>query len=288
MLVIPGGGYSIPAPSEGVIIAEKFLELGYNTFVLSYTVRLGENTKPLKKQPLHDAERAIRLLRSENDRFNIDPHKIAVIGFSAGGHLAASLAVHADEDGMPGGVSGRPDAAVLSYPVITSGKFTHQGTIDCLMGKNPTESELLWASLEKQVTKDTCPCFIWHTYADSLVPAENSLLFEKALAEAGITRELHIFATGHHGQSLATEYWKSGNYYADDVLSQFRAAIEWEAEQHDGSYSSNLFDLNKVSVDEAYDIQLKTVMPSADAQVNESLQIWPVLADNFLKSVFKD
>ncbi|MBR3843095.1 MAG: alpha/beta hydrolase [Christensenellaceae bacterium] len=287
MVVIPGGGYGVVSPTEAVLIAEKFRDLGYNAFVVTYTVRVDEKLDPLMRQPIADISRAIRLLRSEPERFKIDPEKISVVGFSAGGHLAGSMAVHADEDGIPGGISARPNAAILSYPVISAGDFAHRGSFDNLIGKNPTDELMQWASLETQVDENTCPCFLWHTFEDTLVPPENSLLFERALAEKNIMREMHIFATGHHGQSLATQFWKDGNYYYEDVMAQYEAMIAYELEHHEG-YGENLpFKMEDIKdAKEGAALFAKNVMPGPDAQVNESLQIWPILADNFLKRVY--
>lgn len=287
MLVVPGGAYAFVSPSEASIIAKKFNTLGYNAFVLSYTVNLDGAFPPIKKQPLEDLSRAMRLLRSKHNEFHIDPNKIAVVGFSAGGHLVGSLAVHADEDGMPFGISAKPNAAILSYPVITSGEFCHQGSIDNLLGKDASAEELAWASLETQVNGNTCPCFLWHTMEDTLVPPENSILFADALKKAGILHELHLFAAGHHGQSLATEEWKAGNYEYRDVLSQYISAIKYEIANRKGEYSSAHFDIRKVDdPEEAIRALLLAFLPGADSQVNPSLQIWPELADKFCRIAF--
>lgn len=286
LLVIPGGGYVYVSPSEGVIIAEKFYELGYNTFVVTYTVRVDEQCAYLGKQPLEDVSRAMRMIRANAGEYKVYPDKIAAIGFSAGGHLAGTLGVHADED-ITGSdeVSARPDALILAYPVISSGKYKHAGTIENLVGTSPSEADLLWASVEKNVTKDTCPCFIWHTNPDDAVPVENSLLMNEALMKNGIIHELHVFATGHHGQSLATEYWKEGKYDCSYVLGQYESAVRFELDNHDGSFKPRFYDIDKVSsLEEAMMLHKENVLPSADARVNVSLQIWPELAHNFLKT----
>ena len=170
MIVVPGGGYMFVSPSEGEIIAEKFFGYGYNAFVVTYTVNI-LGTCPLKDQASKDLSRAIRFVRAHAEQFSIDPAKVAICGFSAGGHLSASLAVHHMDlpDANPAyqNISNRPDAAILSYPVITSGEKAHRGSFDALLGKDGTEEELHYASLETQVTDETSPCFLWHTATDS-------------------------------------------------------------------------------------------------------------------------
>ena len=136
---------------------------------------------------------------------------IAVCGFSAGGHLCASLSVHwkdiKDPDPVYDRVSNRPDAAILAYPVITAGKAAHPGSFVALFGENPDQKDLDYMSLEKHVTADTPPCFLWQTATDESVPVENSYLFAKACKEAGVPYAHHVFSDGVHGMSVATEDW---------------------------------------------------------------------------------
>ena len=232
MIVVPGGGYMFVSPSEGEIIAEKFFGYGYNAFVVTYTVNI-LGTCPLKDQASKDLSRAIRFVRAHAEQFSIDPAKVAICGFSAGGHLSASLAVHHMDlpDANPAyqNISNRPDAAILSYPVITSGEKAHRGSFDALLGKDGTEEELHYASLETQVTDETSPCFLWHTATDELVPVENSFLFEAALREHGIPHALHVFSNGHHGLSLANEKWASHDYdgsYTMEQMQNVMAAVK--------------------------------------------------------------
>lgn len=215
MIVVPGGGYSIVSPSEGEIVAKKFYAAGYQAFVLTYTTNIFQ-TSPLKRQPLMDLSRAIRIIRKNATVWNIESSRVAICGFSAGGHLCADACVHyqdiKDDESVYGSISNRPDAAVLCYPVITSGKYAHRDSFVSLLGVDATEEELEYESLEKQVTEDTPPCFLWQTATDDLVPVQNSLLFAQALQERGIPYALHIFSDGVHGLSLADSEWASMNW----------------------------------------------------------------------------
>lgn len=203
ILVIPGGGYDHLSPNESENVALRFFELGYQAFVLSYTV---DETKsiPLKLQPLRDLSRAVRLIRSMASEFKIYNGKIALCGFSAGGHLAASLCVHYSDihDDKYENISNRPDAAILSYPVITTGKNAHPGSVKALLGDLASIEELKYMSVEKQVSADTPPTFIWTTAADESVPIENSYIYAMALKEQKVPFALHIYSEGGHGRNL--------------------------------------------------------------------------------------
>ena len=166
MIIAPGGAYREVSPSEAHLPAMEFYGAGYNVFVLEYTINQLDEA-PLKMQPLHDISRAIRMIRSRAEEFHIRPDRIAVCGFSAGAHLCGSLCVHnkdvEDPEEAYQNISNRPDAAILSYPVITSGKYAHRDSFVALFGKEPSEQELDYMSLENHVTKDTPPCFLWQT-----------------------------------------------------------------------------------------------------------------------------
>ena len=204
-VVCPGGGYGMLAVEhEGKQVAEWLNSLGVAAFILKY--RLG----PRYHHPamLEDAGRAIRTVRTGSDRWGVDPHKIAIIGFSAGGHLASTAGTHFDS-GKPSSedpierVSSRPDRLILVYPVIAlATPFGHAGSLRNLLGNNPTPELIESLSNERQVTKDTPPTFLAHTNADKGVPAENSLLFALALRKAGVPVELHLFERGPHGLGL--------------------------------------------------------------------------------------
>lgn len=228
MLIVPGGAYRVVSPSEAQLPAMEFYRQGYNVFVLTYTVNL--LNCPLKMQPLKDLSRAIRVIRNRCEKFAVDPDRIAVCGFSAGGHLSASLCVHykdvVDEKDEYQSISNRPDAAVLSYPVISSGVYAHKDSFVALLGEKPEEKELEYMSLEKHVVSDTPPCFLWQTVTDATVPVENSYLFAQACRKAGVPFAHHVFSEGIHGLSVATQEWLNrdfGDYY---TLEQIRFLVK--------------------------------------------------------------
>lgn len=210
MLVVPGGGYRLVSPSEAHLVAMEFYQAGYNVFVLEYTVNPLDEA-PLKLQPLKDISRAMRMIRFRAEQLHILSDQIVVCGFSAGGHLCASLCVHGadieDPDEKYQKFSNKPDAAVLSYPVITTGKYTHKDSFVALFGKNPTKKELEYMSIEKYVTKEIPPCFIWQTATDGTVPVQNSYLLAQKCLEEGVPFAHHVFSEGVHGMSVATEDW---------------------------------------------------------------------------------
>lgn len=214
MLVVPGGGYAMVSPTEGEIVAKKFYEAGCQAFVLTYTTNMFR-IAPLEKQPLKDISRAVRHIRGNAGELRVQGDRIACCGFSAGAHLVGSLAVHYEDSVLREEpcqeVSGRPDAVLLCYPVITSGEKAHRDSFNLLLGENATEEQLSWASLENHVTKDTPPTFLWQTLTDELVPVENSILYAKACRAAGVPCELHLFMEGCHGMSLADEDWADNN-----------------------------------------------------------------------------
>jgi acetyl esterase/lipase len=156
---------------------------------------------------LQDVSRAIRTVRYRAKDWKIDPQRIAVMGSSAGGHLTSTIVVHFDAgdvnaEDLIDRVSSRPDAAILCYPVISLGKFTHQGSKRNLLGANPSPELVKLLSNELQVRRDSPPCFIWHTWEDKAVPVENSLLFASALKRQGVRVDLHVYEAGRHGLGL--------------------------------------------------------------------------------------
>lgn len=228
MLIAPGGAYRYASPSEAHLPAMQFYRGGYNVFVLAYTVNY--LNKPLKLQPLHDIARAVRIVRKNCKKYHIDPQKLTMCGFSAGGHLCASLCVHHkdihDPDAAYDEVAVRPNAALLCYPVITSGEYANQESFRALLGENPDPEELEYMSLEKHVNGDVPPCFIWQTVTDASVPVENSYLFAGACKEAGVPYAHHVFSRGRHGMSVATEEWLERDFGQPYTLEQIRLLAE--------------------------------------------------------------
>jgi len=194
VLVCPGGGYvNLAMDHEGRQVAQWFNSFGVTAFVLKYRLA------PRYRHPamLEDARRAMRIIRSRAKEFGIDPARVGVMGFSAGGHLASTLSTHFGE-------GERPDFSILVYPVITfTTRYTHSGSMRALLG-DPPDPALVWElSNEWKVTSETPPTFLFHTNADTGVPPENSILYYLALRRAGVPAELHIYQEGRHGVGLA-------------------------------------------------------------------------------------
>ena len=202
VVVVPGGGYCMKADHEGAPIAEMLNQAGVSAYVLDYRV------KPCHMlAPLSDAKRAIRLVRS------MGYEKVAILGFSAGGHLTCTAATLYDA-GNPDAadplerLSSRPDAFIPCYAVVSFGAFTHRGSRESLLGQENADNwELVRKfSNELHITPDTPEAFIWHTAADQAVPVENSLNLALALSAQGVPYEMHIFPQGRHGLGLAEEF----------------------------------------------------------------------------------
>lgn len=205
VVVCPGGGYGFRAPHEGGDIAKWFNSIGITAFVLEY--RVGPNKHPA---PLADAMRAVKCVRYNSEKYGLDKDKIAIMGFSAGGHLASSLSVHYDKDIYEptdeiDKENCRPDASILCYPVIDMGEYRHDGSRNNLLGDNPPLDMKELMSSHLQITKDTPPAFLWHTSCDATVPVENSLMYANALSKVQVLFEMHIYPIGHHGLGLAPE-----------------------------------------------------------------------------------
>ena len=210
MIVFPGGGYEFLSDREAYPIADHFSAYGCVSFILRYAIKpyCGEIN------PLLDAASAIVYLRTHAAEYGIDPHKIAVIGFSAGGHLAGYISTRYNDERVLEKLgiekdAARPDASILCYPVVTAVRATHRLSFINLYGRSEdvfTQEELERVSLELQVTDQTPPAFIWTTADDGCVPSQNSLLYANALNEHGVPYELHVFPSGAHGLSFATRH----------------------------------------------------------------------------------
>jgi acetyl esterase/lipase len=209
IVICPGGGYGALAPHEGADYARWLNEQGIAGFVLKYRLGSSGYRHPIM---LQDAARAIRTVRADAAEWHLDPKRIGIMGSSAGGHLASMAVTHFDQ-GKPDAPdpierqSSRPDLGILCYAVITMGEFTHQGSKHNLLGNDPSPELVRNLSNELQVTKETPPCFIWHTWEDTAVPVENSLQFAAALRKAGVPFDLHIYQKGGHGLGLGTREW---------------------------------------------------------------------------------
>lgn len=204
-MVLPGGGYLRHADHEGAPVARWLNTLAINAVVLHYSVAPDHPGGPLHPRPLREARAVLAWLRSGGSGLGVDPARIGVAGFSAGGHLAAMLSTGAGSEGPPGAAMDRPDLSVLAYPVISMVRGVHAGSVEALLGPDAALSTREALSADLAVDGATPPAFLWHTADDGAVPAENSLSYARALARAGIPRELHVFPTGRHGLGLAGE-----------------------------------------------------------------------------------
>lgn len=222
MLVIAGGGYGFVSEREKEPVALYYLAQGYNAFTLEYSIA------PIKyPYQLLEGCMAMLYIKQNADILGVDPEHVAAIGFSAGGHLCAMLATISDEkevkDFLGDKVSlCRPDAVILSYPVITTGEKTHFGTAKNISGGDEALKARL--SLENRVTKNASPAFIWSTATDAGVPCENSLYMASAYSKLKVPFELHIFAEGVHGLSIATEEVNTPNA---PVSEWFNLSLTW-------------------------------------------------------------
>lgn len=204
MVICPGGGYGALAQHEGRDYALYLNQFGINCFVLKYRLGSAGYRHP---RMLEDAARAVRMVRANAKEWNIDPKKVGIMGSSAGGHLASTLLTHfdagqADATDPIDRENSRPDLGVLCYPVISMGVNTHGGSKRNLLGDNPSPELVKELSSELQVTPQTPPTFIFHTYEDNGVKVENSLEFATALRRNGVPLDLHIYQKGGHGIGL--------------------------------------------------------------------------------------
>lgn len=213
VIICPGGGYSGESYlREGTLIAETFVKKGIAAFILKY--RLPSDSIMIDKAigPLQDAQQAIKTVRQNASAWNIDPSKIGIMGFSAGGHLASTAGTHFDKSYIPNKaqISLRPDFMVLIYPVISmTDEIGHLGSRQNLLGKSASEKQKKLFSNELQVSPNTPATWITHTGDDNVVPVENSIRFYQALIKNEVPSEMHLYPKGNHGfvLSLPTEEW---------------------------------------------------------------------------------
>jgi acetyl esterase/lipase len=212
VVVCPGGGYGFLAVGhEGKEIAEWLNQRGIAAFVLKYRIVTKGRPGPLHPAPMLDVQRAIRTIRTRASEWGVDPKKVGVWGFSAGGHLASIAATHFESGNAAASdpidhVSSRPDFAILSYPVISmKTATTHGGARNNLLGKDADPALVESLSSDQVVTKHTPPTFLFHTDEDTPVPPMNSISFYAALKKHGVAAELHIYEKGKHGVGLASK-----------------------------------------------------------------------------------
>ncbi len=227
VIICPGGGYTFTSKREGEAVATRFLEAGIQAFVLWYSV-----APAVFPVSLMELATAVRFVRSRAEEWGIDPNEIAVLGFSAGGHLAATLATMWQMDFLNDFLDSekeeiRPDYSILCYPVITSGKYTHAGSIENLV--NGLDDDFIdFVSLENRVSPFTPPTFIWSTWTDHTVPIENTLYYIDALYENGVSCEAHVYHKGGHGLSVANEETGTNKTEISPVVSEWTTlCINW-------------------------------------------------------------
>jgi acetyl esterase/lipase len=209
VIILPGGGYQhLAIDKEGTKVAEWFNSLGITAFVLKYRLPSDLIMKNKNIGPLQDAQEAVRYVRENAEKWNIDPKKIGVLGFSAGGHLASTIATHYDDKVYESKfkVSARPDFSLLIYPVISmQNDITHKGSQVSLLGENASKELIDSFSNEMKVTPQTPPTFLIHATDDTIVLPENSINYYLALKKNGVSAELHIYEKGGHGFGLGIQ-----------------------------------------------------------------------------------
>ncbi|GHV84116.1 acetylesterase [Spirochaetia bacterium] len=227
VIVCPGGGYRIINEKEGDPVARRFQAFGMQSFLLRYSV----DGVPF---PIALTELAslVDHIRKNADYYDVDPDRIVICGFSAGGHLAASLAVHWEKywfrDCLSSSLDCRPNGVVLCYPVISSGEHSHIESVDHLTRKLENKELKQYISVENYVSQNTCEVFLWHNFDDKEVKVENSLLFINALVKENVPFEAHIFPAGGHGISLCDECTaERENEINESCANWVSLAIDW-------------------------------------------------------------
>jgi len=222
VVICPGGGYGgLAVGHEGKDVAAWLNKRGVVAFMLKYRVAQKDRPSPLQPAPMLDVQRAIRYVRAHAKDYGIDPQRVGVWGFSAGGHLASTAATHFDSGKNDGDEidkqSCRPDFAILAYPVVTMEQGTHSGSRNNLIGVRAGKELSDFYSNEKHVTKDTPPTFLFHTEEDKAVPIVNSRMFEEACKKNGVPVESAYYEKGRHGVGLAP---------GDPILSHWPEKLE--------------------------------------------------------------
>ena len=228
IIICPGGGYAYTSDREAEPIALSFVGDNFNAFVLRYSVAPARYP-----QALLELSAAVAFVRKNAEKFNVDVDAISVCGFSAGGHLAASLGVFWDEVFIMeklGIISGenKPNGMILAYPVITTDESSHRGSFINLLGENASPELEQKMAIEKQVSDKTPPAFIWHTFNDNAVPIQNSLLLANALTVHNIPFELHIYPDGPHGLAMCDKVTSNDSRYINKHIKTWvNLCKEW-------------------------------------------------------------
>ena len=240
MLVIPGGGYGMVSDREGEPVALAFMVKGFNSFVLNYSIA------PIRyPYQLTEAVMAVNYIKLNAEKLGVNPDMLSAVGFSAGGHLCASLGSYSNSEDVKAifesKVDAKPNAVILSYPVITCGEKGHIGTFENLCGSGNYE---LYKKMDilNLVDENSSPAFIWATYTDGCVPVRNAILVAEAYERAGVPFSVHVWGKGTHGLSVAdkTVYGKADDcYWALDDMSKSAytwvdLAVEWLDEMNVG------------------------------------------------------
>lgn len=227
VIITPGGGYKYTTDREGEPVAMKFAAAGYHTFVLHYRVMPEKVTDPLE-----DLARTIVMLRKNSKEWRIDKDNISICGFSAGGHLAASLGVYWNHEFLSElvGVENdllKPNRLILGYPALSMKVPKSKFLVERLA--NGDESFADFLSVDKHVSSDTPPVFMWHTASDDTAPVQNSHIFALSLSEFEIPYEMHVFPYGPHGQSVVEDhvYTHMPNIYSSDCAQWVELALKW-------------------------------------------------------------
>ena len=224
VVICPGGGYSVVVyQGEGVLTAKEFAKHGVAAFVLKY--RLPDDSTMVDKKigPLQDAQQAIKIVRENAAKWRVDPNKIGIMGFSAGGHLASTEATHYNKSYIENanGTSLRPDFQILVYPVISmQDNLTHADSRTQLLGKNPSKEVIDEFSNELQINENTPPAYITHAGDDKLVDVDNSIFYFENIRHHNIPAELHIYQKGGHGFVFRHKGWM-------DPLFQWMEESKW-------------------------------------------------------------
>lgn len=224
VIICPGGGYGIlAAQHEGTDVAQFFNSIGVHALVLKYRIPSAKHQNHKEVAPLQDAQQAIYMVRRNAKQWHVDASKIGIMGFSAGGHLASSLAVHYNDPKNPfkGKTSLRPDFQVLIYPVISFGKYAHLGSRNNLLSPDTTAALINYYSNHLQVNAQTPPAFLVHAQDDKAVPIENSLQYQEALQKNGVSAALVVYEKGGHGFGLVNK--TSDRKWTDDLVKWMKA-----------------------------------------------------------------